>query len=107
MLWSLFKILLFVAAIVALAFGVQWLLTQTGEVLVTFGGTEFVLTPIALVLGLIVLLAALWVLFLLVGFLAHIPDALFRRHADTPQGRALQDVSPDSRIGILVELDGG
>ena len=72
MLWSLFKILLFVAAIVALAFGVQWLLTQTGEVLVTFGGTEFVLTPIALVLGLIVLLAALWVLFLLVGFLVSV-----------------------------------
>ena len=74
MLWSLFKILLFVAAVVALAFGAQWLLAQTGEVLVTFGGSEFVLSPILVVLGLLVLLAVLWLAFLLLGFLG----SLFR-----------------------------
>ena len=69
MLWSLFKILLFVAVVVALAFGAQWLLAQTGEVLITFRGDEFTLSPILVVLGAVVLLAALWLLFLLAGFL--------------------------------------
>ena len=72
MLWSLFKILLFVAAVVALAFGVQWLLSLSGEVLITFGGEEYVLSPLLVVIGFLLLLLALWLLFLLAGFLVSV-----------------------------------
>ena len=72
MLWSLFKILLFVAFVVALAYGAQWLLSLSGEVLVTFAGNEYVLTPLLVVLGFLLLLLALWLLFLLVGFLVSV-----------------------------------
>ncbi|WP_299836657.1 heme biosynthesis HemY N-terminal domain-containing protein [uncultured Jannaschia sp.] len=69
MLWSLFKILLFVALIVALAFGVQWLLSVSGEVLVTFNGQEYVLPPLMVVICALALMLALWVLFKLAGLL--------------------------------------
>ena len=69
MLWSLFKILLFVALIVALAFGVQWLLAVSGEVLVTFNGQEYVLPPLMVVICALVLMLVLWVVFKLVGLL--------------------------------------
>ncbi len=69
MLWSLFKILLFIAVVVALAFGVQWLVSQSGEVQVSFAGTEVVLTPLMALVVLVVLLLAFWVLIKLAGFL--------------------------------------
>ncbi|TFL16585.1 heme biosynthesis protein HemY [Jannaschia formosa] len=69
MLWSLFKILLFIALILALAFGVQWLLSLSGEVIVRFAGQEYVLTPLLVLLGLLVAVVALYVVFKLLGFL--------------------------------------
>ena len=69
MLWSLFKILLFVALVVALAYGVQWLLSVSGEVLVTFAGTEYVLSPLVVVIGLLLGMLALWIVFKLAGLL--------------------------------------
>ena len=59
MLWSLFKILLFVALVAALAFGVQWLLA----------GSEYLLPPLVVVLGILVLMLVLWVVFKLAGLL--------------------------------------
>ena len=72
MLWSLFKILLFLAVVVAVAFGVQWLLSLSGEVLVTFAGEEYVLSPLMVIVGVLILMLALWVLFKLVGLLASV-----------------------------------
>ncbi|WP_179378505.1 heme biosynthesis protein HemY [Jannaschia marina] len=69
MLWSLFKILLFVAVVAALAFGVQWLLAVSGDVTLRFDGMEFVLSPLVVVLGGLLLLFVLWVVFKLVGLL--------------------------------------
>jgi len=69
MLWSLFKILLFVALVAALAFGVQWLLAVSGEVLITFNGSEYLLPPLVVVLGILVLMLVLWVVFKLAGLL--------------------------------------
>lgn len=69
MLWSLFKILVFVAVVVALAFGVQWILAVSGEVLITFNGSEYVLPPLVVVLSVLALMLALWILFKLAGLL--------------------------------------
>ena len=54
MLWSLLKIVIFLAIAAALAYGASALLETPGEVLIAFGGREFALTPIGFVLGLIV-----------------------------------------------------
>ncbi|CUH09311.1 tetratricopeptide repeat protein [Jannaschia seosinensis] len=69
MLWSLFKILVFVAVVIALAYGVLWLLAVSGEVLITFNGAEYVLPPIMVILGVLALMLALWVVFKLAGLL--------------------------------------
>ena len=69
MLWSLFKILLFVAIVVALAFGIQWLMSISGEVIVRFAGDEYVLTPLMVLIGLLVGLLVAYVLFKVAGFL--------------------------------------
>jgi HemY protein len=69
MLWSLFKILLFVAAVAALAWAAQWLISVSGEMRVVLFGSEFTLSPLEMVLALIVLAVALWLLFKLVGLL--------------------------------------
>ena len=46
MLWSLLKILVFLAIAAALAFGAAWILETPGEVKIAFGGREFFLSPI-------------------------------------------------------------
>jgi HemY protein len=69
MLWSLFKILLFVAVVMALAFGVQWVASISGEVIVRVAGQEYVLTPLLVLIGFLVLLLAAYVLFKVAGFL--------------------------------------
>ncbi len=69
MLWSLFKILLFVALVAAAAFGVQWVLSLSGDVLVTFNGEEYLLLPLIVLVSVIVLMFVLWVLFKLAGLL--------------------------------------
>lgn len=69
MLWSLFKILLFVALVAALAYGVQWLLSVSGNVTLQFEGTEYVLSPLIVVLGALALMLVLYVVFKLAGLL--------------------------------------
>lgn len=69
MLWSILKILAFLAIAVALAFGVSWILATPGEVVIAFGGREFTLTPIGAIVGLVVLLVAVLVVLKLLGLL--------------------------------------
>jgi HemY protein len=58
MLWSLLKVLIFIALVAGLTFGVG-LLTEMGELAtLTVMGREFVLTPLLAVLGALVLLLA-------------------------------------------------
>ncbi len=69
MLWSLLKILIFVALVAALTFGVTFL-TEMGDVAVlTVLGREFVLTPLIAIIGALALLLAVWLLFRTVGLL--------------------------------------
>jgi HemY protein len=69
MLWSLLKIILFAALAVALVFGLAWIADTPGEVRVAFAGREFTLTPIGALIGLLVLLAVVYVLLKIVGFI--------------------------------------
>ncbi|GHF35501.1 heme biosynthesis protein HemY [Seohaeicola zhoushanensis] len=62
MLWSLIKILFFVALVAALTLGATYLMEAGGGVRVTFAGTEYTLGPLQSVIGLLALLLALWVL---------------------------------------------
>ena len=85
MLWSLFKILLFVALVVALAFGVQSLMSLSGEVIVRFAGQEHVLPPLMVLVGALVLMLALYIVFKLAGLL--IATLKFINGDDTAIGR--------------------
>lgn len=67
MLWSLVKICLFFAAVGALAWGAIQLLDSTGGVQVVLAGTEFNFGPLQSIIGLAVLVFAVWLLLKMVG----------------------------------------
>jgi HemY protein len=69
MLWSLIKILLFVAAIAALAVGAGMLMETGGGVRISVPGWEFTLGPFQIVVVTLVLLLGLWIALKLIGLL--------------------------------------
>ncbi|MBC6436909.1 MAG: heme biosynthesis protein HemY [Rhodobacteraceae bacterium] len=69
MVWSLFKIVIFMATVAGLAFGLIHLLESEEMVLITVAGREYALTPLVTVIAALVLLAAVWLLFRLAGLL--------------------------------------
>jgi len=74
MIWSVFKITLFVALIAALTFGTSFLIDAGGEVRIAIGAKEFSLTPLAGLIGLVLILIAGWLVFRVAGLLV----AIFR-----------------------------
>lgn len=60
MLWSLIKILLFVAAIAGLTYGAGYLMESEGGVMVTVAGVEYTLGPLQTVIALIALVVLVW-----------------------------------------------
>ncbi len=62
MLWSLIKIVVFVAVIAALAWGAGYLLESQGGIQITVMGTEFSFGPLQSVIAIIVLMIAVWLL---------------------------------------------
>jgi HemY protein len=69
MIWSLLRVLLFIAAIVALAFGAGRLLDTGGGIRIAAAGYEFTLGPLQAVIVALVLLAALWLLLRATGLI--------------------------------------
>ena len=69
MLWSLLKVLVFVAIIAVLTLGAGYLMEMGGGAVVNMGGTEFSLSPLQIILGLVLLLVALWVFLKLLSLL--------------------------------------
>ncbi|ARO15619.1 HemY domain protein [Ketogulonicigenium robustum] len=69
MIWSLLKILLFVAVVTAVTFGAVWLAEMPGGALVTLGGVEFTLRPLEGVIAIAILMMAAWAVFRLLGLL--------------------------------------
>ncbi|GFE64796.1 heme biosynthesis protein HemY [Litoreibacter roseus] len=69
MVWSLAKILLFVAAVALLAFGVNLLMETSGGVRIAVANREFTLSPLVALLGLAALMIAFWLALKVLGFL--------------------------------------
>jgi HemY protein len=69
MLWSLIRIVFFIALITALAFAASFLIETGGEVRVSFGTTEYTFEPIVALFGLAAIIAAIWLSVKLVGLL--------------------------------------
>ncbi|MEP5757950.1 MAG: heme biosynthesis HemY N-terminal domain-containing protein [Litoreibacter sp.] len=69
MLWSLIKILVFVAVVLLIATGITMLLDTSGEVRLSLANTEFSLSPLVALLLLGALLFAFWFALKLLGLL--------------------------------------
>jgi HemY protein len=69
MLWSLLKLLAFVAVVGALTWGGAFLMEQGGGAVIAMGGYEVTLSPLQLALGLLLFAALVWVLLKLLGAL--------------------------------------
>lgn len=68
MLWSLTKVILFVALTAALALGAGYLMEADGGIRVTAGGNELSLKPFETAVALVLLVLAIWI-FLRIGSL--------------------------------------
>jgi HemY protein len=69
MLWSLIKILFFVAVVAGIAYGALWLMEAQGGVQIVVAQTEYTLGPLESAIALLVLLVALWLILKLVSLL--------------------------------------
>lgn len=69
MLWSLVKILIFVAIVVAAAMGLGMLLETSGEVRLSLANKEFTLSPLIALIGLGLLLLTFWIILKVLGLL--------------------------------------
>lgn len=69
MLWSLLKILVFVAIVAVLALGAGFLMETSGGVQITVSGMEYTLGPLQSVIGFGVLVGLVWLFFKLLSLL--------------------------------------
>lgn len=69
MLWSLIKIVLFVAVVAAMAWGAGFLLESKGGIQLTLMGTEFSFGPLQSVIAIILLMIGVWLLLKVVALL--------------------------------------
>ncbi len=69
MLWSLVKILVFVAVIALLTYGAGFLMESSGGIQITVAGTEYTLAPLQSVIAGLVLLVIVWVVLKLLSLL--------------------------------------
>jgi HemY protein len=69
MIWSLIKVLLFVAAITALAFGAGVLMDTGGGIRIALLNMEYTLGPLQAAIAILLLMLALWILLKLIGLL--------------------------------------
>jgi len=69
MLWSLIKIVLFVAVVAGLTFGAAFLLERTEGITISFANTEFNLGPLQAVLVAVGLVLLVWLVLKVAGIL--------------------------------------
>lgn len=69
MIWSLVKVVFFIALAIGLSFGLSYVLETPGGVRIAFGNQEVSLAPIGFVIALLLLLMVFWILQKLSGFL--------------------------------------
>lgn len=69
MIWSLLKVLLFVVAVAGLTYGAGLLLDTGGGIRMSAAGYEVTLGPLQAVIGLLVLMLAIWMLMKTIGLI--------------------------------------
>jgi HemY protein len=69
MLWSLIKIVLFIAFVAGLTFGVSYLSEASGGVRIALAGTELNLDPLTATIALILFVVAIWLTLKILGLL--------------------------------------
>jgi HemY protein len=69
MIWSLIKVLIFIALVAALALGASYLLDTGGGILIAVGGWEFALGPLQAVIVALTLVALVWLALKIIGLL--------------------------------------
>ncbi len=69
MLWSLIKILLFIAIVAGLALGAGWLMEAGTGIRLTIGSTEYTLGPLQAVIAALLLVLLIWIVLKLTGLL--------------------------------------
>ena len=69
MLWSLIKIVAFIAIVTGLTYGAVYLLNMSGGADITIAGYNANLSPLMLLIGLVLLVLAVWLLLKLMGLL--------------------------------------
>ena len=69
MIWSLLKIVIFIVAVAALAIGAGWLLESEGGITIVVAGTEYPFGPLQSVIGLTLLVIAVWIGLKVLGLL--------------------------------------
>lgn len=72
MLWSLLKVILFVLVVAGLAYGAEVLMATGSGLLIAVGGWEFTLGPLQAVIVALLLLAGLWLILRIIGFVVAI-----------------------------------
>ena len=93
MLWSLIKIVVFVAVIAALTWGASTLLESSGGLQITIMGTEFSFGPLQSVIAVIVLVIAVWLLLKILSLLVAVwhflngDETALSRHFDRNRER--------------------
>ena len=93
MLWSLIKLLIFVAIVGLLAVGAGYLMESQGGVQITVAGTEYTLGPLQSVIAGLVLLVAVWLVLKLLSLLVAVlrflngDETALSRHFDRNRER--------------------
>ncbi|HMQ95011.1 MAG TPA: heme biosynthesis HemY N-terminal domain-containing protein [Amaricoccus sp.] len=106
MLWSLLKVIVFLAIALALAFGAAWLLESPGEVRIAFAGREFALTPIGFVIALALFLVAALIVLKIIGFLGAVmrfllgDETAISRYFSRARERRGFDALSDSMVAL-------
>ncbi len=106
MLWSLIKILAFVAFVIAATFGVTMLMDMQGGAQITFGGSEITLSVLQIAIGFLLLIVAvaigLWVLKFLFAVLRFIngDDTAISRYFNKNRQRKGYDALSESMIAL-------
>lgn len=69
MLWSLIRIIFFIALITAAAFAASFMIEAGGQVHLSFNGSEYTFEPLVGLLGLMLVVLCIWLAFKLLGLL--------------------------------------
>ena len=106
MLWSLVKIVVFMAAVAALAWGAVYLLESSGGVLITVMGREYSFGPLQSVIAALVLVVLVWLLLKLVSLLVatlkflHGDDTAISRYFDRSRERKGFDALSEGMMAL-------